>query len=302
MAQISMTNNINHDINSNDINNNDVNSLTKLLDLEHIEEDTFQGVSSMEDRQKVFGGQVASQALVAASRTVEKRSVHSLHAYFIHPGDMKTPLLYKVERVRDGKSFTTRRVVAMQHGRAIFIMSASFQRHEEGYEHQTPLPSDIPAPEELEPFIVEGMPLAKAKDGQMMCPIEVRYVNSSPREQGKNCEPKVQAWIRATGTLPDEPVLHICMFTYASDLTVLDTAIRALPMLDYEINFQTASLDHALWFHHPLKMDDWIFLDQISHSASNARGLAWGTAWARSGELVASVAQEVLIRPLKDNQ
>ena len=275
----------------------EVDALIELLDLEPIEEDIFRGVSPQEDRQRVFGGQVAGQALVAATRTVEDRSVHSLQAYFIRPGDVSAPLVYLVERVRDGRSFTTRRVTAIQHGQPIFAMSASFHKEEEGFEHQTDLPGGIPDPEELEPFVWDGFPVDD--QGRMIRPIELRYVTGSPAERGQSREPRLQVWLRATGTLPENPVLHTCMFTSASDMTVLDTATKALPVRGNEIDIQAASLDHAMWFHRPLRMDDWIFLDQVSHSASNARGLAWGTAWNRTGELVASVVQEGLIRPLR---
>ena len=274
-----------------------VDDLIELLDLEPIEEDIFRGVSPQEDRQRVFGGQVAGQALVAATRTVEDRSVHSLQAYFIRPGDVAAPLVYLVERVRDGRSFATRRVTAIQHGQPIFAMSASFHKQEEGFEHQTDLPEGIPDPEELKPYVWPGFPVDD--QGRMIRPIELRYVTGSPAERGQSREPRLQVWLRATGTLPANPVLHTCMFTYASDMTVLDTATRALPVRGNEIDIQAASLDHAMWFHRPLRMDDWIFLDQVSNSASNARGLAWGTAWNRTGELVASVVQEGLIRPLR---
>ena len=275
----------------------EVDDLIELLDLEPIEEDIFRGVSPQEDRQRVFGGQVAGQALVAATRTVEDRAVHSLQAYFIRPGDVAAPLVYLVERVRDGRSFTTRRVTAIQHGQPIFAMSASFHKEEEGFEHQTDLPAGIPDPEDLEPYVWPGFPVDD--QGRMIRPIELRYVTGSPTERGESREPHLQVWLRATGTLPENPVLHTCMFTYASDMTVLDTATKALPVRGNEIDIQAASLDHAMWFHRPLRMDDWIFLDQVSNSASNARGLAWGTAWNRTGELVASVVQEGLIRPLR---
>ncbi|MCY4135223.1 MAG: acyl-CoA thioesterase II [bacterium] len=275
----------------------EVDDLIKLLDLEPIEKDIFRGVSPQEDRQRVFGGQVAGQALVAATRTVEDRSVHSLQAYFIRPGDVSAPLVYLVERVRDGRSFTTRRVTAIQHGQPIFAMSASFHKEEEGFEHQTDLPIDTPNPEDLEPHVLPGFPVDD--QGRMIRPIELRYVTGSPAERERSREPRLQVWLRATGTLPADPVLHTCMFTYASDMTVLDTATKALPVQGHEIDIQAASLDHAMWFHRPLRMDDWIFLDQVSNSASNARGLAWGTAWNRTGELVASVVQEGLIRPLR---
>ncbi|MCY3862121.1 MAG: acyl-CoA thioesterase II [bacterium] len=275
----------------------EVDDLIKLLDLEPIEKDIFRGVSPQEDRQRVFGGQVAGQALVAATRTVEDRSVHSLQAYFIRPGDVAAPLVYLVERVRDGRSFTTRRVTAIQHGQPIFAMSASFHKEEEGFEHQTDLPIGTPDPEDLEPHVLPGFPVDD--QGRMIRPIELRYVAGSPAERERSREPRLQVWLRATGTLPADPVLHTCMFTYASDMTVLDTATKALPVQGHEIDIQAASLDHAMWFHRPLRMDDWIFLDQVSNSASNARGLAWGTAWNRTGELVASVVQEGLIRPLR---
>jgi len=274
----------------------EVDALIELLDLEPIEKDIFRGVSPQEDRQRVFGGQVAGQALVAATRTVEDRSVHSLQAYFIRPGDVAAPLVYLVERVRDGRSFTTRRVTAIQHGQPIFAMSASFHKEEEGFEHQTDLPTGIPDPEELEPFVWDGFPVDD--QGRMIRPIELRYVTGSPTERGQSRESRLQVRLLATGTLPENPVLHTYMFTYASDMTVLDTATKALPVRGNEIDIQAASLDHAMWFHRPLRMDDWIFLDQVSNSASNARGLAWGTAWNRTGELVASVVQEGLIRPL----
>lgn len=275
----------------------EVDALIELLDLEPIEKDIFRGVSPQEDRQRVFGGQVAGQALVAATRTVENRSVHSLQAYFIRPGDVAAPLVYLVERVRDGRSFATRRVTAIQHGQPIFAMSASFHKQEEGFEHQTDLPAGIPDPEDLEPYVWPGFPVDD--QGRMIRPIELRYVTGSPAERGQSREPRLQVWLRTTGTLPENPVLHTCMFTYASDMTVLDTATKALPVQGNEIDIQAASLDHAMWFHRPLRMDDWIFLDQVSNSASNARGLAWGTAWNRTGELVASVVQEGLIRPLR---
>jgi len=274
-----------------------VDSLIELLDLEPIEQDIFRGVSPKDNRQRVFGGQVAGQALVAATRTVQDRAVHSLHAYFIRPGDVSAPLVYLVDRVRDGRSFTTRRVTTIQHGQPIFAMAASFQRQEEGFEHQTELPPGIPDPEELEPYVWGERPVDDM--GRMKRPIELRYVTNSPAERGRNREPRLQVWMRATGELPPDPVLHTCMFTYASDMTVLDTATRPLPLPSDEFAMQAASLDHAMWFHRPLRMDDWIFLDQVSHSASNARGLAWGTAWRRTGELVASVVQEGLIRPLR---
>ncbi len=277
-----------------------VDGLIKLLDLEPIEKDIFRGVSPQENRQRVFGGQVAGQALVAAARTVEGRSVHSLQAYFLRPGNVSAPLVYLVERVRDGRSFTTRRVTTIQHGQPIFAMSASFQKPEEGFDHQSDFPAGIPDPEELETWVWPNTPVDS--EGRPRRPIELRYVTASPAERDRSQEPRLQVWLRATGTLPDDPVLHTCMFTYASDLTVLDTATRPHSVQGNDVDTQMASLDHAMWFHRPVRMDDWVFLDQQSHSASNARGLAWGTAWSRTGELVASVVQEGLIRPLRSQR
>ena len=261
-----------------------VDELVELLDLETIEVNIFRGLSPDEDRQRVFGGQVAGQALVAAARTVVDRSVHSLHAYFLRPGDPSTPIIYEVDRIRDGRSFTTRRAVAIQHGRPIFSLAASFQRHEEGFDHQQPVPEGIVPPDEI-----PRMPGDFA--------IDVRYLHGSPLKRGDDAdEEDVRVWLRADGRLPDDPVLHACVFTYASDLTLLDTAVvrHGTGPLDPEL--QMASLDHAMWFHRPFRADEWLLYDQQSPSASNARGLATGSLYTHAGDLVVSVVQEGLIR------
>lgn len=270
-----------------------------LLDLEVIEENLFRGVSPDEDRQRVFGGQVAGQALVAAARTVEDRLVHSLHAYFLRAGDPAVPILYEVERTRDGRSFTTRRVTAIQHGQTIFTMSASFHRVEQGFSHQDPMP-DAPAPEQVPTFKEEWEPfrdqLGALYDRDLA--IDVRYAKGSMTARDEPHEPHVQVWLRADGDLGDDPVLHTCLFTYASDLTLLNTATLPHSPGAFDGSVQMASLDHAMWFHRPFRMDDWLLYDQRSPSVSGARGLATGSVFTRAGELVVSVVQEGLIRPV----
>jgi acyl-CoA thioesterase-2 len=261
-----------------------VDELVALLDLEPIEVNIFRGVSHDEDRLRVFGGQVAAQALVAAARTVQDRSVHSLHAYFLRPGDPTAPIIYEVDRIRDGRSFTTRRVVAIQHGRAIFSLAASFQRYEEGFDHQLPMPEGIVPPGDL-----------PAPPGDY--DIDVRYVHGSPLKRGTESEQSVRVWLRVDGELPDDPVLHACIFTYASDMTLLDTALVRHGTGPADPELQMASLDHAMWFHRQFRVDDWLLYEQESPSASNARGLATGSVFTAAGDLVVSVVQEGLIRP-----
>ena len=251
-------------------------ALIDLLDLEPIEVNIFRGVSPKEDRQRVFGGQVAGQALVAAGRTVAQGTVHSLHAYFLRPGDPNIPILYDVDRIRDGRSFTTRRVVAIQHGRAIFNLSASFHVDEPGPDHQLPMP-DVPDPESLATF-KERMEPFKETLGDWYDrprPIDTRYIT-------------------------DEPLLHACVVAYASDLTLLDTTTlpHALSAFEDHHRLMMASLDHAMWFHRPFRADEWLLYDMESPSASGARGFARGSIYTRDGALVVSVAQEGLVRPL----
>jgi acyl-CoA thioesterase-2 len=277
----------------------EVDELVALLDLEPIEVNIFRGVSPGEDRQRVFGGQVAGQALVAAARTVEleHRSVNSLHAYFLRPGDPKIPILYDVDRIRDGQSFTTRRVVAIQHGRAIFNMSVSFHRHEAGLDHQFPMP-DVPGPDEL-PTFRERWEQWKDDLGPWFDrprPIDTRHVDWSPPDRKDPLPPYQRVWLRADGALPDDLLLHTCVLTYASDMTLLDTTL--LPHGGQVANHQLmmASLDHAMWFHRPFRADEWLLYVQDTPSTSDARGLARGLIYTENGDLVVSVTQEGLIR------
>jgi acyl-CoA thioesterase-2 len=249
----------------------------------------------------VFGGQVAGQALVAAARTVdpEHGTVNSLHAYFLRPGDPNIPILYDVDRIRDGKSFTTRRVVAIQHGRAIFNLSASFHRHEPGLDHQMPMP-DVPGPDEVPTFRERWQPF-KEKLGSWYDrprPIDTRHVDWSPPDRKAKLPPYQRVWFRADGKLPDDPLLHTCVVTYASDMTLLDTALLPHGGKVADEQLMMASLDHAMWFHRPFRADEWLLYQQESPIAHGARGLARGEIFDRSGRLVVSVVQEGLFRPL----
>jgi acyl-CoA thioesterase-2 len=279
--------------------------LLALLELEPLEVNLFRGVSPHEDRQRVFGGQVAAQALVAAGRTVSAdRPVHSLHAYFLRPGDPNIPIVYEVDRIRDGKSFTTRRVVAIQHGRAIFNLAASFQIVEPGPDHQMPMP-EVPGPDELPtwqqrvqpylerlgPDLAEWLVRERPIDSR---PVEdPRWLDPTPRE------PQQEVWIRANGDLPDAPLIHECVVAYASDLTLLDTAMFPHAISYREQHYMIASLDHAMWFHRPFRADDWLLYHQTSPTASQARGLAQGSLFCQDGTLAVTVTQEGLIRPIK---
>ena len=278
-----------------------VDDLIALLDLEAIEVNIFRGVSPDETVQRVFGGQVAGQALVAAARTVEpSAAVHSLHAYFLRPGDPAVPILYEVDRIRDGRSFTTRRVVAIQHGRAIFNLSASFHVHETGFDHQYPIPDDVPDPESLPDFTTRWEPWADSLGGwfDRPRPIDTRYVDWSPPDRKEALAPRHRVWLRADGALPDDPVLHTCVLTYASDMTLLDTTLLPHGGTYRDDQVMMASLDHAMWFHRPFRADEWLLYDQDTPSASGGRGLGRGLIWTQRGDLVVSVMQEGLIRRL----
>jgi acyl-CoA thioesterase-2 len=275
--------------------------LVALLDLEAIEVNIFRGISPDESRQRVFGGQVAGQALVAAARTVDDpgRVVHSLHAYFLRPGDPTTPILYQVDRIRDGRSFTTRRVVAIQHGRAIFNLQASFHRPEPGLDHQLPMRAGVPAPEGLPDFATRMAPhreqLGDWYDHPR--PIDTRYPTTMPTERTGPQPPEQQVWLRADGVLPDDPVLHACVVTYASDMTLIDTTLLPHGYSGWTATgLQMASLDHAMWFHRPFRADEWLLYDQCTPSTSDARGLAIGQIYTRDGRLAVTVVQEGLIR------
>jgi acyl-CoA thioesterase II len=275
--------------------------LIGLLDLEPIEVDIFRGVSPQVSMQRVFGGQVAGQALVAAGRTVPTdRRVHSLQAYFLRPGDPDVPIVYTVDRIRDGRSFTARRVVAIQHGKAIFSLSASFARPEPGIDHQSELP-DVPDPESLPTLAERIAPYADRLGGfaRLPRPIDLRYVDPPPWEQrlvGPRREARSRVWMRAAGKLPDDPLLHVCALTFASDLTLLDSVlVRHGLAWGFGVT-AGASLDHAMWFHREFRADEWLLYDATSPTASGARGLATGTIWTRDGRHVVSVVQEGLLR------
>ncbi len=276
-------------------------TLLDLLDLEQIEVNIFRGRSPDETVQRVFGGQVAGQALVAAGRTVPAdRPVHSLHAYFIRPGDPAVPLVYTVERVRDGRSFSTRRVTAIQHGKAIFTLSASFHHSEPGLEHALAMPG-VPPPESVRPSVER---LEEALGGQLPphyrdSPIDLRAVGPLSIEASRDPELRTGpnlVWLRVNGQLPDDPLLHVCLMTYVSDLTLLDTVLIRHGVSWYDGHTTGASLDHAMWFHRPFRADQWLLYAQESPAAAGARGLARGEVFTATGELVVSVVQEGLIR------
>jgi acyl-CoA thioesterase-2 len=275
--------------------------LLSILDLEQLEHNLFRGRSPQDGWQRVFGGQVIGQALVAAQRTVEDRAAHSLHGYFMRPGDPSVPIIYEVDRIRDGRSFNTRRVVAIQHGEAIFSMSASFHLEEEGFDHQSAMP-DVPGPEELpglsdikEQFF-DRLPVNIKKYFERDRPIEIRPVDTSRFFTQEKREPKQSIWIRATEKLPDDLGLHQCALAYASDFSLLDTALIAHGKMLFDPELMMASLDHAMWFHRPCRADDWLLYTMDSPAAHGARGFGRGSIFTPDGVLVASVAQEGLIR------
>ena len=280
-------------------------TVLELLDLEPLEENLFRGNSPQEEQQRVFGGQVAGQALVAAGRTVEskERVTHSLHSYFLRPGDPRVPIVYQVDRTRDGRSFATRRVTAIQHGKPIFVLSASFMRPEDGIDRSHPMP-DVPPPEQL-----LSMAERLEKMGTTLPPedvawvqreraIELRHVDAREYLDQEDKEPRNPIWIRTAGPIEsDDPLLHQCLVAYASDMTLIDTAMRPhLRALAAAEDAQVASLDHAMWFHRPCRADEWLLYDQESSSFGHARGFTTARLYRQSGELVVSVAQEGLIR------
>jgi acyl-CoA thioesterase-2 len=278
-----------------------VQDLLAVLDLEPLEVNLFRGRSPQVGWQRVFGGQVIGQALVAACRTVEGRAPHSMHAYFLLAGDPKVPIIYEVDRIRDGKSFTTRRVIAIQHGNAIFSMSVSFHNDEGGLDHQAmmpavPKPGELPNEGELRERVLPQMPDPVRRYYERERPIELRPVEFG-RYLGKTSEDsRFNVWIRATGRLPDDPAVHRCVLAYASDMTLLDTALVPHGRTVFEKAIMGASLDHALWFHRPFRADEWLLYAQDSPNLHGARGFARGLIFAADGSLVASVAQEGLLR------
>jgi acyl-CoA thioesterase-2 len=277
-----------------------VDGLVRLLDLERIDQDIFRGLSTKSRWQRVFGGQVAGQALVAAGRTVDSdRRVHSLHSYFVRAGDPTIPIIYKVDRVRDGRSFSTRRVLAVQDGETIFSLSASFQLDQDGIDHQSTMP-DVPPPESLEPLVNRYGPSPAAAEfyKTMPKPIDLRYVDDPPWQQHAQGprEGLSRVWMRADGALPDDPLLHVCVLTFASDMTLLDSVLvrhGLAPGLD---DVSMASLDHAMWFERPFRADEWLLYATTSPSASGGRGLATGRFFKQDGTQVCSVVQEGMIR------
>ncbi len=277
-----------------------VDHLLSLLDLDRVGEHRFRGLSSP-GPQRVFGGQVASQALVAAARTVDPaRAVHSLHGYFVRPGDSNQPIDFVVENIRDGRSFSVRRCVAQQDGQTIFFMSASFHRHEEGLDHHEP-PPQVPPPEEL-PTMAEQLSRYPQRAALLswgaIRAIDVRYVGKpgwvAPGD--RPATPRQPVWMRIAGRLPDDPVLHACLLAYASDLTLLDSVLSVHGEVWGSGGFGGASLDHAMWFHRPFRADEWFLYDCWSPSASGARGLATGRMFSRDGRHIATAVQEGQLR------
>ena len=275
-----------------------------ILDLEPLEVNLFRGRSPQSNWQRVFGGQVIGQALVAACRTVDdvaQRPPHSLHAYFLLGGDPKVPIIYEVDRIRDGRSFTTRRVVAIQHGRAIFSMEVSFHLAEEGLTHQfempaVPRPDALPSEADVRNRMLQLLPDPVRGYYERERPIELR-----PVEYGRYLGEKVEGgrfhvWIRATGRLPDELAIHQCVLAYASDMTLLDAALIPHGSTVFHRDIMAASLDHALWFHRPFRADEWLLYAQESPNLNGSRGLSRGLIFAADGRLIASVAQEGLLR------
>ncbi|MEX0604604.1 MAG: acyl-CoA thioesterase II [Marinobacter sp.] len=275
--------------------------LVELLDIAPVGDDHFQGESEDLGFPNVFGGQVLGQALMAASRTMEARLPHSMHAYFLRPGNHRLPIDYEVQRVRDGGSFSVRRVIARQGGKEILTGSVSFQVAEDGYEHQMAMP---PAPDveglkseqEYSEMLLPYIPEALHQTLTRQRPIEIRPVNPVNPLDPEPRPPQKQSWLRAQGELPDDPVLHRCLLAYASDFSFLGTSLYPHAVTFMSRDMQVASLDHAIWFHRDFRIDDWLLYDKDSPSAFGGRGFNRGNFFSRDGVLVASTAQEALIR------
>jgi len=277
--------------------------LIAILDLETIEDNIFRGITpAAEARERVFGGQVAAQALMAAGRcTPADRPVHSLHSYFLRPGDPSVPILYTVDRIRDGRSFTTRRVVAVQHGEAIFLLSAQFHDIEEGPSHglampETPSPESLPTQQDRVKKMVEAGLEVPPWAGRPS-PIDLRYVGEEDwaRSAAPRKDASKQVWARANGELPDDPLLHACIVTYLSDMTLLPSVM--IPWgLTWDGVAMMASLDHSMWFHRPCRADQWLLFDQESPASGGSRGLVSGRLFTQEGDLVVSIMQEGVVR------
>ena len=280
--------------------------LVNLLTLEPIEENLFRGSSQDLGFRQLFGGQVLGQSLSAMSQTVEDaRHVHSLHGYFLRPGDASLPVVYQVDRVRDGGSFSTRRVTAIQKGQPIFTSSASFQYDENGFEHQNPMPEVVGPenlPSELEMIRQRAHLIPESMREKLLCakPIEFRPVVGEDPFNPQVSDPIKYVWFRADGTLPDNLALHKYLLAYASDFGLLTTSLLPHGKTVWQKDMQVASLDHALWFHNDLRADDWLLYAMDSPWAGNSRGFSRGSVYNRAGQLVASVTQEGLIRHRKD--
>jgi acyl-CoA thioesterase-2 len=280
-----------------------VQDLIDVLTLEQLEVNLFRGRSPQVGWQRVFGGQVIGQALMAACQTIDvaERPPHSLHAYFLLGGDPKVPIIYEIDRIHDGNSFATRRVVAIQHGQAIFSMGVSFHRIEAGVQHQAtmptvPTPEELPSEAELKERVLPMMPDPVRRYYERERPIELRPVEFD-RYLGKKLDNgNFNIWIRVTGRLPDALVFHQCVLAYTSDMTLLDTALIPHGRTVFDKSVMAASLDHALWFHRPFRADEWLLYAQDSPNLAGNRGLSRGLIFARDGTLVASVAQEGMLR------
>jgi acyl-CoA thioesterase-2 len=275
--------------------------LLKLMELEPLEDNLFRGVSRDIGTERVFGGQVLAQALLAASQTVEERQAHSLHAYFLRAGDHTAPIVYSVDRSRDGRSFSARRVVAIQHGRPIFTLAASFQVEEEGLEHQFDIP-EVPPPGELAPTGLlsrekfDHMPSSMQRWLDRFGPFEFRAVRGSDPDDHAPQPPFKELWFKLHGQLDDDPKLHRALLAYVSDFHLVGTATLPHGISWVQGNLIIASLDHAMWFHRDFRLDDWLLYVCDSPSSSGGRGLARGMIYDQQGRLVASTAQEGVIR------
>lgn len=275
--------------------------LLSILDLEVLERNLFRGHQPKEDRNRVYGGQVVAQSLVAAYRTVEARPVHSLHAYFIRPGNPAMPIVYQVDRLRDGRSFSVRRVLAVQDGEAIFSMGCSFQPPEEGIEHQlvmpsVPHPDELPSADDVMKAFGRNIPSVVERLLRMELPIEFKPVDFEGMMARKMTGDSRHVWMRARAPLPDDPIVHHAVLAHASDMAILDVALHKHGFGLFDGRFQSASLDHAMWFHRPFRMDEWLLYSHESPSMSSSRGFAEGSIFTEGGRLVASVAQEGLLR------
>jgi acyl-CoA thioesterase-2 len=280
-----------------------VDELLRVLDLEQVEVNIFRGAGPHVSPQRVFGGQVAGQALVAAGRTVDpSRTVHSLHGYFVRPGDSAKPIVYQVDKIRDGRSFSVRRTTAIQNGHTIFFMSASFHVGETGLEHAEAAPVDVPAPENV-PTLMQRLADHPDRLGfwsRTPRPIDVRYIGESgfAASGERPPSPEQRVWMKVDGKLPDDPLLHVCVLTYASDLTLLDTVLNQHGQVWGAGGYLGTSLDHALWFHRPFRADEWFLYDSVSPSAAAGRGLATGQFYTADGRHIATAVQEGLLRAM----